>query len=116
MKTLPILGRLARAILLARIPIVVLVILLTAGSVYLLPRIQIDADYLNYLPPDDPDVQLFKEVGRQFGGTFIAMVAKIFLVQPKVNDRRVRFIFKWPESSTNSLHRTGFGFSLTCQQ
>ncbi len=58
-----------------RLPLLVGVALLTVFFAYQLTKLRIDSDILNYLPQDDPVVQLFREVGDKYGGSSLAVVA-----------------------------------------
>ncbi|MEA1912597.1 MAG: MMPL family transporter [candidate division WOR-3 bacterium] len=58
-----------------RIIIIVSTVALTGLLGYQLKNLKIDTDIQRYLPQDDPEVILFNEVGDEFGGTTLAMVA-----------------------------------------
>jgi len=44
-------------------------------SLYLLKDVKVNSDIISYLPQDDPTVFSFNEIGRKFGGNYMAMVA-----------------------------------------
>ncbi len=50
------------------------VLVITAFLGYQLKFLEVDSDIVHSLPPDDPEVRLFNEVGEQFGGNQIGMV------------------------------------------
>ena len=58
-----------------RLPFLIVTALLTVFFAYQLAKLRIDSDMLNYLPQDDPVVQLFREVGDKYGGSSLAVVA-----------------------------------------
>ncbi len=57
-----------------RWPVIVSVALITLFFTYKLFHIQVDSNLINSLPADDPDVALFKEIGKEFGSNEIGMV------------------------------------------
>ena len=67
--------RLAHWIVRCRLPLLIVATLLTVFFAYQLTKLRIDSDILNYLPQDDPVVQLFREVGDKYGGSSLAVVA-----------------------------------------
>ena len=67
--------RFSDSIVTYRVPIVVLIIAVTAVMAYSLKDMQVNSDILSYLPEGDPLVELFNEVGDKFGGNSLAMVA-----------------------------------------
>ena len=50
------------------------VVLITFFFIFQLFQLKVDSDIVNALPADDPDVSLFKEVGKTFGSNEIGMV------------------------------------------
>lgn len=66
--------RLGGLIIRARIPIIVVVVLVTAAFGAALPSIYADDDVMQFLPQDDPDVELFHRVNKRFGGLDVAIV------------------------------------------
>ena len=58
-----------------RTVILAVILIITAALGYFIKDIKIDADFLNYLPKDDKAAILFKEVGREFGGTYTGVIA-----------------------------------------
>jgi len=57
-----------------RLAVITIVSLLTVFFAYQLKDIKVNSDMISYLKPDDPDVQLFNRVGRDYSGTSILMV------------------------------------------
>ena len=57
-----------------RWPMLVSVALITLFFSYKLFHIQVDSNLINSLPADDPDVALFREIGKEFGSNEIGMV------------------------------------------
>ncbi len=55
--------------------IFILVLLTSLLSLYLLRDAKVNSDIISYLPQDNPTVLSFNEIGRKFGGNYIAMVA-----------------------------------------
>lgn len=66
--------RYARAVIRGRIPIIIIVVLVSAGFGAALPSIYADDDVMQFLPQDDPDVELFRRVNKRFGGLDVAIV------------------------------------------
>ncbi len=64
----------ARGVVRLRVPILVAAALITAGLGYFLKDMRINADIFSYLPAGDPAVQLNRYIGRQYGGTQLAVV------------------------------------------
>jgi predicted RND superfamily exporter protein len=58
-----------------RVPVIVITLVLSVWSVWLLGRLEVDSDILNYFPESDEAVQLFTAVGAQFAGNSLAIVA-----------------------------------------
>ena len=58
-----------------RTVILIITLIITGILSYFIKDIKIDADFLNYLPKDDKASVLFKEVGREFGGTYTGVIA-----------------------------------------
>lgn len=54
--------------------VLTVVILLTSYFAYQFKFLEVDSDIVNSLPKDDKVVQLFKDVGKQFGGNEIGML------------------------------------------
>ncbi len=67
--------KLAHYIIRYRLALLIAAALLTIFFSYQLTKLRIDSDILNYLPQDDPVVQLFREVGDKYGGSSLAVVA-----------------------------------------
>ncbi len=55
--------------------VLLLTLLITLVSLYLMKDIRINSDIISYLPQDDPTVISFNEMGKKFGGNYMAMVA-----------------------------------------
>ena len=68
-------GRFAELVVKYRVIIIVLTVAATGVASYQLRNLRVDSDILNYLPKDDPTVVLYHQVGDQFGGNALAMVA-----------------------------------------
>ena len=64
----------AKLIIKFRVPVLVLAVLITAALASALPKLYADDDLLQFLPGDDPDVQLFRRVNARFGGLDVAIV------------------------------------------
>jgi predicted RND superfamily exporter protein len=58
-----------------RILVIVITLAISAHAVSLVPRLEVDSDILNRFPDSDKAVQLFDEVGAQFAGNSLAIVA-----------------------------------------
>ncbi len=58
-----------------RTVILTVILIITAVLSYFIKDIKIDADFLNYLPKEDKAAILFKEVGKEFGGTYTGVIA-----------------------------------------
>lgn len=58
-----------------RVLVIVITLAISAYAVLLVPRLEVDSDILNYFPDSDEAVRLFDEVGAQFGGNSLAIVA-----------------------------------------
>lgn len=68
--------RFAKWVIRHRIPVVVLVALLTvAGGISIHQFAYVESDISKYLPEDDPVVIRFNQAGERFGGVAVAMVA-----------------------------------------
>jgi predicted RND superfamily exporter protein len=67
--------KLAHYIIRHRLALLIAAALLTVFFAYQLTKLRIDSDILNYLPQDDPVVELFREVGDKYGGSSLAVVA-----------------------------------------
>lgn len=67
-------GAFTTIVLRLRGPILVAVGVITALLAYQLPRLHQDEDVLKFLPEDDPDIQLFRQVSSEFGGLDVAIV------------------------------------------
>ncbi|MHB2150783.1 efflux RND transporter permease subunit [Calditrichota bacterium LG25] len=66
--------RLAESVVKYRIPIIISVAFLTIFFGYQLKNLKVNSDLFSYLREDDPDVQLFNRIGKEYAGTSIAMV------------------------------------------
>lgn len=68
--------------------VIILVTLFTLFFVYQLTKIKVDSNIINSLPQDDPEVSLFKEVGKVFGSNEIGMIIikAENVLQPQVLD------------------------------
>jgi predicted RND superfamily exporter protein len=58
-----------------RIFVILITLILSFWFVLLLPSLEVDSDILNYFPDSDEAVQLFDEVGLQFAGNSLAIIA-----------------------------------------
>ena len=58
-----------------RVTVIFLTIATTLALGAFVPSLEVDSDIFNYLPDTDPAVQLFDEVGTQFCGNSLAIVA-----------------------------------------
>ncbi len=67
-------NKFADAVIKYRIPIIAIVVLLTLFFSYQFKYIKVNSDVISYLRQDDPDVQLFNRIGKEYAGTSIAMV------------------------------------------
>jgi len=65
----------AEIVMKLRVPIIIICLILTAIFGYFIKDIKLDTDFINYLPPADPEVKFFKETGTKFGGNYICMIA-----------------------------------------
>ncbi len=65
---------LAKIIIKFRWVIVVLVTIITVLLGLQIKDLQMDADAINSLPEDDPVARLYKDIGNQYGGNFMAMI------------------------------------------
>ncbi|MFO8129367.1 MAG: hypothetical protein R6T99_05645 [Bacteroidales bacterium] len=54
--------------------ILAVTLLITVVFAYFLKDLEVDPDVFNYLPDDDPAASLFNEIGRTYGGNYIAMI------------------------------------------
>ena len=68
-------NRLSEGIIKLKWPIIIIVTLLTIFLGYQLKEIKINSDIISTLPDDDPIALLYKEVGEQFGGNSMGMIA-----------------------------------------
>ena len=66
--------KLSELIIRFRWPVIVSVALVTLFFTYQLFHIQVDSNIINSLPADDPDVALFRKVGKEFGSNEIGML------------------------------------------
>ncbi len=57
-----------------RIPVLIGILIVTVGLGSLLPTLRADDDVMQFLPADDPDVELFQRVNERFGGLDVAIV------------------------------------------
>lgn len=67
-------GAFTTIVLRLRAPILIAVGVITALLAYRLPTLHQDEDVLKFLPEDDPDIQLFRQVSSEFGGLDVAIV------------------------------------------
>ncbi len=67
-------NKFANAVIKYRIAIIAIVVLLTLFFAYQFKYIKVNSDIISYLRQDDPDVQLFNRIGKEYAGTSIAMV------------------------------------------
>jgi hypothetical protein len=58
-----------------RYAIIAAIIGMTAATGWFLKDLKVNPDIVSYFPDDDPVVRAFKAIGRDYGGTSIAMVA-----------------------------------------
>ncbi len=58
-----------------RVLVILITLILSFWFVSLLPRLEVDSDILNYFPDSDEAVRLFDEVGAQFAGNSLAIIA-----------------------------------------
>ncbi len=68
-------NKLAENIIKLKWPIIITVALLTAFFGYQLKDIKINADIISSLPDDDPVALLYKNIGKEFGGNELGMIA-----------------------------------------
>jgi len=68
-------NKIAKAIVKLRWVIIILVFGITAFFGYHISDIKINSDIINSLPDDDPTAHLYKEIGREFGGNDVGMIA-----------------------------------------
>ncbi|MCD4678216.1 MAG: MMPL family transporter [Desulfobacula sp.] len=68
-------NKLTEGIIKLKWPIVIIVVLLTAFFGYQLKDIKINADIISSLPDDDPVALLYKNIGKEFGGNDLGMIA-----------------------------------------
>jgi len=66
--------KLAKFIVKMRLPIIVLVIVITAFFAYKAKDLKIDSDITNSLPDSDPAAKLYKDIGDRYEGNSAAMV------------------------------------------
>jgi len=78
--------KLVKAILKFKWLIIIVIALLTSYLAYQIKDIKINSDVVSALPDDDPDVVLFKRIGKDFGGNKIGM---IILESANVFDNKV---------------------------
>ncbi len=55
--------------------LIVIVILLTLFFGYFIKNLKVNADFLSYLPKDDPTAALFNKVGETFGGNYTGIIS-----------------------------------------
>jgi len=67
-------GVFARIVIKLRLVVIVGAIALTAAAGSYLPRLEQDEDVLKFLPAEDPDIRLFRQVSADFGGLDVAIV------------------------------------------
>jgi len=64
----------AKNIIKYRKAIFYITIVLTLAGAYFMKDLEVDPDVFNYLPEDDQTASLFNEIGRTYGGNYIAMI------------------------------------------
>lgn len=57
-----------------RLPVIISTILITLFLGYFLKDLKINADIISYLPKSDPVVKLYNHIGKEYGGSYLAMV------------------------------------------
>ena len=67
--------RLADTVIRFRVTVILLTIATTLVLGALVPGLEVDSDILNYLPDTDPAVRIFNDVGTQFAGNSLAIIA-----------------------------------------
>jgi predicted RND superfamily exporter protein len=65
----------AEMVLKYRIPIIIGTIIITVFMAFQLRKLEINSDILKYLSQEEPNIVLFNEVSKKFGGNSLAMVA-----------------------------------------
>ena len=66
--------RTAAIIIRFRKAILLITLLVTMVFAWFMKNLTVDPDVFNYLPHDDPAATLFNEIGRTYGGNYIAMI------------------------------------------
>ena len=64
----------ARTLIRFRVVILLAAVIGTAFLASALPQLEADDDVMQFLPQDDPDIQLFNRVNERFGGLDVAIV------------------------------------------
>lgn len=67
--------KITEIILKLRILIVIIIFLLTVFFGFFIKNLKVNADFLSYLPKDDPTAILFNKVGETFGGNYMGVIA-----------------------------------------
>lgn len=68
-------NKLAALIVAMRWPIILIVVLLTGLTGFYLGDLRINSDIISSLPDDDPTALLYKNIGREFGGNDMGLIA-----------------------------------------
>jgi len=68
-------NRIARFLAVNRVPVLAVIAVVTAVAAWSLRDLRINPDVVSYFPDGDPAVRLFKETGKNYGGTSMAVVA-----------------------------------------
>ncbi|MCK9521647.1 MAG: MMPL family transporter [Proteobacteria bacterium] len=66
--------KLAYRIIALRIPILVMLGLVTAAAIYHMTTLEPDDDVMKFMPGDDPDIRLFNQINKRFGGLDVAII------------------------------------------
>ncbi len=67
--------KITEKILKYRIVFLTIIILTTLFFGYFIKNLKVNADFLSYLPKDDPTAVLFNKVGETFGGNYMGIIA-----------------------------------------
>ncbi len=66
--------KISEAIIKLKLPIVILVTLITVFFAFEASKLQIDSNIINSLPDDDPSAKLYKDIGDKYQGNSAAMI------------------------------------------
>jgi len=67
--------KITEVILKLRTPIIIIILLLTLFFAFFIKNLKVNADFLSYLPKDDPTAMMFNKVGKTFGGNYMGVIS-----------------------------------------